>query len=279
MSTFIDALAAGSGPSETLSQTAQTIQNFVSWIASQSSATAGDQSGAVDTVKNHASTWYNSIYPTYLNMPGQITGQGATVTQNLTLLVDLAGQCQAGVSPAMASSIQSAAGKLQQAVQVINQQTTDLGQALQDFSRNVGNDEGTIGLAAGQLTVESAKEQQDLVSLYGQLHHLQSAACPSKKDIHACQDAIQRASQALGALKAGLGLLNAISAQLSSVSQAAGYLSSYWTTVGKDAGNCIGPLGQLTSNPDLITQLNLSGAQQSWSQFLQTLTQASPQSA
>lgn len=270
MTPLLTALTIDSGSGQTLSQASQTIQGYVSWLEAQPSTMAGDQSVAVDTVKNHASNWYNSIYPTYLNMPSLILNRSAEITKDLGLLVQLAAQYQSGSIGSLDSAIQSSASNLQQAIQSIAQQTSELGQALQTFGQNLSGDSTLISNAWRQLQSEYGQQCNNLSSQYGQLQHLQSAACPSQTDISECEKLITQTTQAINNLRQGLDFLGAIEAHFGGVTVAANYLGTYWMTVSADASNCLQGLSQLVTNPATITRLNLSGAQTSWNMLIQT---------
>ncbi|MEY2497654.1 MAG: hypothetical protein QOD12_1210 [Verrucomicrobiota bacterium] len=261
-------LASGVNATGALTQSTQTISGYVSWIESQVSSQAGDQTAAVDQVKNHASSWYNAIYPQYLNMPAFVAAKGNEVNNDLNLLVALSGQYQSAGS-SLDNQIKQSASDLTQTVTTIAQQANSLGQSVQTFSQNLTGDQSVIGNAYNQIQGELSNANNQLAQNYGQLHHLQSATCPSKSDISACEDLIQQNEQTITQLQQAAGFLENIGAQIGNAVAAAVYLGSYWTTVGSDAGTCLQSLAQLSASPDTIAQIDLNGAQQRWNSLVQ----------
>jgi hypothetical protein len=261
-------LASGVNATGALTQSTQTISGYVSWIESQVSSQAGDQTAAVDQVKNHASSWYNAIYPQYLNMPAFVAAKGNEVNNDLNLLVALSGQYQSAGS-SLDNQIKQSASDLTQTVTAIAQQANSLGQSVQTFSQNLTGDQSVIGNAYNQIQGELSNANNQLAQNYGQLHHLQSATCPSKSDISACEDLIQQNEQTITQLQQAAGFLENIGAQIGNAVAAAVYLGSYWTTVGADAGTCLQSLAQLSASPDTIAQIDLNGAQQRWNSLVQ----------
>lgn len=267
-SELLASLSSGLGAPEALTQSTQAISGYVSWIDSQVSSQAGDQSAAVDEVKNHASGWYNAIYPQYLNMPAFVAAKSTEINNDLNLLVALAAQYQSAGS-SLNSQIQQSANDLTQTVTAIAQQANSLAGSIQTFIQNLTGDQNVIQKAFNQMQVEIGNANNQLAQAYGQLHHLESATCPNKSDIHACQDLIQQIQQNITQLQQAAGLLANIGRQISNIVAAASYLSSYWTMVGSDAGTCLQNLGQLSTNPATIGQIDLSGAEQRWNNLVQ----------
>lgn len=265
---LVASLSAGLNATGALTQSTQAVSGYVSWIESQNSLQAGDQSAAVNQVKTHASGWYNAIYPQYLNMPSFVTAKSTEINNDLTLLVALAAQYQSAGS-ALNSQIQQSASDLTQSVSAIAQQANSLGQSIQTFTQNLTGDQNTIITAFHQIQEEFANAENQLAQDYGQLHHLQSATCPSKSAISACEDLIQQTEQTITQLQQASGLLGNINAQIGNVVGAASYLSSYWAAVGSDAGLCLQSLGLLSTTPSAIGQVDLSGAQQRWNALVQ----------
>jgi len=265
---LVASLRAGLDATGALTQSTQAVSGYVSWIESQDSSQAGDQSAAVNQVKTHASSWYNAIYPQYLDMPAFVSAKSTEINNDLTLLVALAAQYQSAGS-SLNSQIQQSAGDLGQSVSAIAQQANSLGQSIQTFTQNLTGDQNTIANAFREIQEEFANAENQLAQDYGQLHHLQSATCPSKSAISACQDLIQQTEQSITQLQQASGLLGNINAQIGNVVGAASYLSAYWAAVGSDAGLCLQSLALLNTTPSAIGQVDLSGAQQRWNALVQ----------
>jgi DNA repair exonuclease SbcCD ATPase subunit len=265
---LLASLNSGVSAPAAMTQSTQAISGYVSWIESQVSSQAGDQSAAVDQVKNHASGWYNAIYPQYLDMPAFVTSKSTEINNDLNLLIALAAQYPSAGS-SLNSQIEKSASDLTQTVTAISQQATSLGQAIQTFCQNLTGDQHVIVTANNQIQDELGDANSQLSQQYGELHHLQSATCPSKSAIEGCESLIQQIQQKITQLQQAVGLLQSIASQIGNIINAAAYLGSYWTTVGSDAGTCLQSLGLLSTNPAIIGQVDLSGAQQRWNNLVQ----------
>jgi hypothetical protein len=265
---LLDSLTAGLGAPAALTQSTQAMNGYVSWIESQVSSNAGDQSAAVDQVKNHASGWYNAIYPQYLNMPAFVAAKSTEINNDLNLLVAMAAQYPSAGS-SLDSQIEKSATDLTQTVTAIAQQANSLGAAIQTFSVNLTGDQNVILGALQQMQGEIGDASNQLSQAYGQLNHLKSATCPNKDDIRACDDLVAQLQQKLTAAQQATVLLQNIGAEIGNIVVAASYLASYWTTVGADAGTCLQSLTQLSTSPATIGSIDLSGAQQRWNSLVQ----------
>lgn len=271
MTALLTALTTGAAPQDTLAQATQTIEDWSSWIASQASANAGDQSAIIDTVKAHASTWYNSIAPNYFDMPSTLVNLSSEVNGDLTMLVSLAEQCsgQGGAGDPVESAIKDYATKLQATVQQIATQTTNLALALRVYATDVASDYANACAAKNELQQEISACQSNLNQLYGRLHQLQSGTCPSRSDIANCQGDISTAQQKLDSLDAAAGFVSAVCGKINGVSGAATYLGSYWGQVSVDASNSTRGLSQILADPVIIMKLELDAVQNNWNQLVQ----------
>jgi chromosome segregation ATPase len=265
---LLASLSSGVSAPAAMTQSTQAISGYISWIESQVSSQAGDQSAAVDQVKNHASGWYNAIYPQYLDMPAFVASKSTEINNDLNLLIALAAQYQSAGS-SLNGQIEHSASDLTQTVTAISQQATSLGQAIQTFCQNLTGDQTVIRTAYNQMRDEIDNANSQLSQEYGQLHHLQSATCPSKSAIDASESLIQQMEQKITQLNQAAILLQSIASQIGNIVNAAAYLGSYWITVGADAGTCLQSLGQLSTSPATIVQVDLSGAQQRWNNLVQ----------
>ncbi|MDB5267636.1 MAG: hypothetical protein JWP58_676 [Hymenobacter sp.] len=246
------------------------IQNYCVWIASQSIPDDSALNNVLTVCKTDAAQWYNTIYPTYLDMPATIARSGSTITGLLTLLIQLASQLQAGSSPALLQQIAQNAATLQADANNLENQLSALAGQLRTFQANLSqNARVSIVPTLHSVQQQIAQGNQDLNQLYGQLHSLQHATCPKKSQIAACEYEIQQQEQLLKRLFVGMGVFQQAAQLNGAASTGAAYLTSYWQGIATDAASCQATLANLQQQPPLIMKLSLQSALQNWKALLQ----------
>jgi len=275
-----------SGQNNAYSQSVSAICSFANWIASQTlPPDPGLPSYATITApfnkaKADALQWFNQVYPACIQIAQQIEDNGTTVSPQVSLLITLAGQLQSQPSnQQLLSQIVQGAGALNASVTQLGTAITKIVSPLQASAGTVNNDGNGM---AGQLNVLvqlATQLNQDLGQLYGQLHSLQSATCPSQGDINACNAQIQQTNaqySTANALEAVLG--QAVQSAQGAV-QGLSYLAQYWATVAQSAAAVTSALTAVTSAPAALLKIDLTTAQQGWNQLLASAQAATSQTA
>lgn len=262
--TSILAAATGDTPTAGFTQSVDAVQSYSALMAAISMTGEAGVDPALTTAKTHAAQWYDTIYPTYLDMPSTIASQGPQIDSGLSVLTQLAAQLATSDTPAIRASINSEAASLQSVVSGIGTQVQGLATSLQTFATNLQSDVGALGSAQTWVTSLVQTLQQQLAGLYGQLQHLQNATCPSQADINACQQIITTTTTQLqDAESAGTAVAQA---QQGAGGAASGlsYLTGYWSAVGSDAGACVSALATMQTDPSSLLAIDLQTTQQLW---------------
>jgi hypothetical protein len=259
------AAVADGGSAAAFAQSVTEVQNYSQAMAGLSMTGDATADGVLNQAKTDAAQWYNTIYPTYLNMPTTITDQSASIDSGLTALVQLASQLQSDPSNAdVRQAVNNEASSLSTTVSSLQSQTQALSSDLSTFASNLQSDVGALGSALNALNTQVNDLEQQLSQLYGQLHSLQSATCPNQGDINSCQNAINSVTnQAQQASNAAQTVSDAGQAAVSAGSGLQ-YLGGYWSSVTSDAGNCVNALTKMQSDPASIVQIDLANTQQLW---------------
>lgn len=279
MTTLIQALSGGQSLGPSFVQAVGEIQSYSTWIASQS--ISGDQtlSTILQTVKTHASDWYNTIYPTYLNMPSTILTSGQEISGDLTMLISLAQQMQTGTSQTLEQQVQQYAKSLTATLQSLQSKTGALATALTTFQTDLTGDSGNMlgGMRYIQNQIQSVNQQ--LANSYGQLHSLKSAACPDKDKINACENTINLLTQRLQGYQNDGNLFQQGIAQVQNAISGAAYLASFWQGINTDIANCIQGLANIANDPPAVLLTDLQNNQKNWNNLAAILQQISQQIA
>lgn len=271
----LNAVNNAASTSQSYDQFVQTIQTYCSWIVGQSIITDSNVNSVLTGCKTNATQWFNTIYPTYLNMPATIAGTDTTVRSDLTLLVQLAGQLQSNNTPAIQASINQYASSLQQTVSGIRQQTTNLSTALQTFQNNLTGDQQTLTNSTGAMQQKIVAGQTYLSQLVGRLHQLQNASCPNNSDISNCQNDIRNQQNQLNNLATDHGVLYTAAQYAYNAVSALAYLTTYWQMISKDAQASGITLSRLQSDPSTVLQLDLTTSLNQWNALMQQYQQLS----
>jgi hypothetical protein len=267
------AAVADGGPSAAFQQSITEVQAYSEAMVGLSMTGNATADPALQAAKVHAAQWYDTIYPTYLNMPATITTQGSSIDSGLTLLVQFASQMQDDPSnDDLRTAVNSEASSLSTTVSSLHDQTQALSGALATFVSNLQSDVGALSSAVNQLTAQVNDLDQQLAQLCGQLHSLQSATCPNQGDINTCQNAIASVNtQEQQAALAREAVAGANQAAVSAVS-GLGYLGGYWSAVTSDAESCVTALTRMQTDPTSVVQLDLTTTQQLWNGLKQELS-------
>ncbi len=275
-SQFVQSLTSGSGLTSSFVQAANSIKSYCTWIASQSVGDAGLNATLV-TIKTHAASWYNSIYPTYLDMPDTITTSGTQITGDLNMLISLAKQLQTAPSSSLEQQITQYANALIGTLTGLQTEMSSLATDIATFGGNLTSDARTMQSTMQSITVTINNLNNQLVQLYGQLHALQNATCPNQGDINACNNSINAARQQLETEIQAANIFNQALNMCQSAIGGAGYLASFWQGMTADTGSCIASLQQISSVSATILLLDLESNQANWNNLDATLQQISQQ--
>lgn len=269
----LNAVNNADSASQSYTQFVQTIQTYCNWIEGQSIGFDSNLNAVLTACKNNAAQWFNTIYPTYLNMPATIASTDTTVRSNLNLLVQLAGQLQADNTPAVQASINQYANSLQGTVNTIRQQTAGLSSALQTFQTNLTGDQQTLISTSGTIEQRIRDGQSYLSQLVATLHQQQNATCPSSSDINNTQNSINNQKALLNNLASAQGVFATAKQYAYNAISALAYLTTYWQLISKDAQASGITLSRLQSDPGTVLQLDLTTSLNQWNALMQQYQQ------
>lgn len=252
-------------PNAAFVQSVTAVQGYSNVMAGLSLTGFGPVDSALGVAKTDAAQWYNSIYPTYLDMPATITSNASAIDSGLTTLVQLASQLQQSNDPGVRQAVNTEAGSLATTVQTIGTATGGLATALSIFANNLQVDLNNLGAAVGSAQGQVQALQQQLAAAYGQLQHLQNATCPSQSDINACQQVITSLNGQLSTAANAASTAGEAQQAASGAASGLQFLTGYWQAVTGDAQNCVTALTGMQSDPTAILSIDLANTQQLWS--------------
>lgn len=252
-------------PNAAFLQAVAEIQSYAQQLAGTPAAGEPQVNAVLLTAKANASQWYDTIFPTYLELPQAIAADGTTIDDGLGLLSRLSGQLEAGSSAALLGQVDQQAASLATTIEALQNQVSGLAGSLQSFHDRVSGDTTALQEAAGVANTVCFVLQIELSALHGKLNSLKSATCPSASDIQACAQQLTQTQDALTAARSDLQTATAASSAAGGATAGAAYLASFWASVGADAGNVLAALGRIQSDPASVVGVDLSTTQQLWS--------------
>ncbi len=258
-------------------QSVATIQNYASWIEGQQATGVAQADSVLSTCKQHAMQWYNEIYPSYLNLPSQITTAGIQIDNNLSLLIQLAGQLESTDTPAIRQSISQYSTSLLNTLQGLETEISGVGTSLSQFKDEMNADVPQLGQALMALNQNLAAQYQRLNQLQGQLHSLQSASCPSSSAISSCQQLIQSVQSQIASLQPAIVVFQNACNQCGQVVNSAIYLTSFWTGINVGLEQVIQGLQNIQNSPAAILDLELQQNEANWNNLKSELEQINQQ--
>lgn len=274
MSSLVQSLSVGATLDQSFVQSTAAIQDYCSWITDQPDTGNPSLDAILTKCKSDAITWYNGIYPTYLNMPATIADSGQTIDGDLSTLMSLAQQLQANDTPQIRQSIAQYAGNLEQTIQGLQTQTAALAQSLLTFAQNIAADSASYNSGLNTINQQISSLNSQLSGLYGQLHSLQSATCPSQSDINACQQQINSVQNQISQYNGFQSVFITGGQKSNEASYSANYLSQFWHSFAADAGNVIASLQNIQNEPAAVLEIDLQQTQQRWNALKSQLQQA-----
>jgi hypothetical protein len=276
---FITALSTSQSVVPSYVQAVNAIQAYCDWIITQSLPNQS-LNNTLQQLRVHAGAWYNTIYPQYLNMPATIVSNGTTINGDLSILMTLAQQEeQQGSSPALQQQITQYANALIGTLQGLLTQVTGLASALAVFQQDLTGDSGTINNTLNSIQTTIYSLQQQLASAYGQLHSLQSATCPDKGKISACQNLINQLQQQLQQETQAYQVFSQAAHLIQGAIVGAQYLAGYWTGVANNIQACISGLQNISDVSGAILIVDLQVAQSQWNAIQSNFEQINNQIA
>lgn len=274
-SQLVQLLSADQSLGVCYSQAVSGIESYCSWISSQSVADTTLNS-VLEGLKTDASTWYNTIYPTYLNMPATIATSGVQIDNNLNMLISLVNQeNQSGTSAPLQQQITVYATALIAVLQGLQSQVNALAIAITAFQGNISGDVGTINNTLVTIQNNINTLNQQLSTEYGQLHSLQNATCPNSGDINSCQQTIDTTNTQLQTEDSAWGVFAQASGMAAEASVGAGYLAGFWQSFSADIQACIVGLNNITAQPASVVAADLEANKTRWDNMQSQLQQIS----
>ena len=205
------AVAMTGTPNAAFLQAVAEIQSYAQQLAGTPAAGEPQVNAVLLTAKANASQWYDTIFPTYLELPQAIAADGTTIDDGLGLLSRLSGQLEAGSSAALLGQVDQQAASLATTIEALQNQVSGLAGSLQTFHDRVSGDTTALQEAAGVANTACFALQIELSALYGKLNSLKSATCPSASDIQACAQQLAQTQDALTAARSDLQTATAAS--------------------------------------------------------------------
>jgi hypothetical protein len=262
-SLFLTNLSAGQVMSSSFVQAVGTIESYCTWIASQS-VSDGTLNATLQQVKVDASTWYSTIYPNYLNMPLNITTIGTTIDGDLNMLITLAQQLGSTSSQPIEQQIAQYSTSLSNTLLGLQTQINALVTLLTNFQNNLNKDAQILNTNAVSIQNTLISLGQQMANLYGKLHSLQNATCPSKGDINACQNLIQSTQTQINTNNQALQVFSQALNSIQGAINGAGYLSNFWMGFSADIQACNAVLANIVKESGTILVSDLQANKVNW---------------
>src|SRR5262249_44288059 len=154
----------------------------------------------------HALQWTNQVFPACLNMPANIVAWNPQVSGGIATLQQAAAQLQSQPSNSqLLTAVQSNARSLLTLVTGYTGQVSALAQSLQAFAQALQGDQTAAVQTIGTLQQQIGADNAQLASLYGKLHKLQNATCPSASAISQCSQQIAQVQGQISGEQSALG--------------------------------------------------------------------------
>lgn len=273
---FLITLSEGAALTPSFVQAANSIASYCKWIVMQS-LPAGDYAAGLQTFKAHAGTWYDTIYPTYLDMPATIVSSDTQINNNLNMLLSLAQQLDGGSTPALEQQLTLYANQLIKTLQDLQGRISSLSQAVTAFANNLGSDSNTARNAMNNMQNQIAQDNNQLSQLYGRLHSLQNATCPDGGQISDCSKQISNEQAQINSLRQSQNLYDQVNSNASQAVNGANYLASFWQGIVVDIQNCVISLQRIPNETGVILKIDLQANQANWQRLEAELQQISQQ--
>ncbi|WP_158800453.1 hypothetical protein [Pedobacter sp. L105] len=275
LSQFVQLLSDNQSLDYCYSQAVSGIESYCTWISSQSVADI-TLTPILEGVKTDASTWYNTIYPTYLNMPATIATCGVQIDNDLDMLISLVDQeNQSGISAPLQQQITVYANALIAILQGLQSQVNALAVAIVAFQGNISGDVGTINNTLVIIQNNINTLNQELSTEYGQIHSLQNATCPNSGDINSCEKTISATQGQLQTESNAWDVFDQASGMAAEASMGAGYLAGFWQSFSADIQACLAGLNNITAQPASVVAADLSANKSRWDNMQSQLQQIS----
>jgi|GEM_PF-4076141 len=273
LSQFVHLLSGNQSLNDCYLQAVSGIESYCSWISSQSVSDTTLNS-VLEGLKTDASTWYNTIYPTYLNMPATIATCGVQIDNDLDILISLVNQeNQSGTSAPLQQQITVYTNALITILQGLQSQVNALAVAITSFQGNISGDVGTINNTLVTIQNNINTLNQQLSSEYGQLHSLQNATCPNSGDINSCKNTINTTQGQLQTENNAWAVFGQASGMAAEASMGAGYLAGFWQSFSADIQACIAGLNNITAQPASVVAADLEANKSRWDNMQSQLQQ------
>ncbi len=269
---ILTALASTQPLASSFVQAVNTIESYCKMTVAQSVADA-TLNASLQSVRTHAGTWYNNIYPVYLDMPSTINAAGSQINSDLNMLISLATQMGSGTNPQIEQQISLYSNNLTGTLQNLAGQVSALVTTLQSFTSNLSADAGTLNNDLNSINGNLCSLNQQLAGFYGKLHSLQSATCPSKSNINACQNLISSTQSSISSYNSALSVFQQVASAIGGAINGAGFLANFWESFVADIQACITALANIANETGSILQTDLQCNQTNWT-AMQTNLQA-----
>ena len=221
---------------------------------------------ALTQAQTTALKWFNSVYPSALEVPQAVVDQAAVITTSLQALSTAAGQLAGDpgntqLQTALANSATALSGR----VQPLQQQSATLASSLSGFLTDQQTADADLQTAGGTLYGDLSQLGGQISNDIGQLDSLQNAACPNQSAINAAQQQLQTDRQSASAVSdfyqqlqnAGQGSSNALSGLQ--------YLAGTWSMFADMGGTIVKQLTAVATDPAAGVPIDLSAAETGWS--------------
>ncbi|MEO6703079.1 MAG: hypothetical protein ABI140_06915 [Jatrophihabitantaceae bacterium] len=257
------------------------ITNYNSTVASQSAPaglpggqpgiTAGQQ--ALAAAQSASLQWFNQVYPASLNVPQTIVSEAGSITSGLSELTSVASQYAADPGNSqLQTALTNAANSLAGQVQTLQSSCATLSTSLAGYSGALQSVAQQLGNAIGALQATMSSLQAQLNNDLGNLDSLEHATCPNSGDINAAQQVVQTDQGYLQATYQFLNQLNNFGQNANGALAGLSYLAGTWTQLASIAGSSLSALQQISNQPAVVVQLDLSQASQAWQSLVDRLS-------
>ncbi len=266
-SNFIDLLVKDSSSSQQFIAAVENIKSYSQWITSFSNTGNSSVDKVLSTAKTNDAQWYNTIFPTYLNMPATVLSKSSTIDSDLNMLLTLNSQLDGSDDKKVLSSIGQYATNLLTVLTDLQNITSGLGKNLIQYQNNLAQDSQSIAQAYQTIEGEINTENGSIASDQSKLNALEHASSKDKKKIKDAKDLIRSEQQKLATLQSQAKLMYKGKALIDQAVQSSTFLGNYWRTI---AGNLIGSMALLktiSTQPADVMKADLDQSKSTWEQI------------
>lgn len=226
----------------------------------------------LDCCKKDAASWYNLIYPEYLDIPKEISSLGKDIDSELSLLIQLSEQYKIIQSPELIPPINKCLIDVQAKVNNIEGSLTKLSTDLNDFDHKTNNDSQAYAAGYNYLFQIYDKSEADLRDLQAELQRLNTNPLKNSRKIIECQNKINSKRTYIDQINTYMMTVFYDGIDRSKkAADSAKYLGQYWVDENTKIADWYKPLKNIEGRPEKIIDIDLITMQANWKVIYQNI--------